>query len=619
MTSHGWNFGVSDVVNLPTSQGTGYVLAPDGSGGLTWIATSSIGVTDHGVLTGLGDDDHTGYLLATGTRTGAASQIQSFTNGVQLNTIKEIGFSGVTVKSSSDSQILVLTNSSIEFKKSLVMLARETYIRTYDTGFWTGLYIQNASSQNIAYFRPDWRSVGFGGYADYSTGGAQLAVKTVGNIVTFLAAASSGQTVDVVNFVNRYGQKAYKLTYADAHWFLGHVTVAGRVSSAPAFDRLQGADRRYTLTFTNCTGYSASTLFSGLHSGNSMICNAGVEGTVEIDFNPFTGWTAGTNTGFTYRQGALMLTFWPGAEASHVYVDSYQPVGGVDQWVNYVASEQNNVNTFVSIVMPDGVYIKKLRIRVYHASHAVWVSGISYFPTFPESISEMTYLPRFASDALKLSAPKLDYYDTTWTIRYSVDYQVANGATAVAYMYDTANALSTAGAKLASWRNNGTEHTFVDRYGGLTVNETGADTDSRFEGDTATSLLVIDAGLDAVQIGTTTAGVIADFRSTAIVFNEDGADRDVRFEGDTDANNLFSDASTDRIGIGTNAPGYKLDVAGGVNVTAGNVFRVAGTQVVAAQGAAVADASGGATVDAEARTAINDLLARIRAHGLIAT
>lgn len=39
----------------------------------------------------------------------------------------------------------------------------------------------------------------------------------------------------------------------------------------------------------------------------------------------------------------------------------------------------------------------------------------------------------------------------------------------------------------------------------------------------------------------------------------------------------------------------------------------------AAQPAAVADAAGGATVDAEARTAINDLLARLRTLGIIAT
>ena len=37
------------------------------------------------------------------------------------------------------------------------------------------------------------------------------------------------------------------------------------------------------------------------------------------------------------------------------------------------------------------------------------------------------------------------------------------------------------------------------------------------------------------------------------------------------------------------------------------------------QPAAVADASGGATVDAEARTAINDLLARLLTLGVITT
>jgi len=47
-------------------------------------------------------------------------------------------------------------------------------------------------------------------------------------------------------------------------------------------------------------------------------------------------------------------------------------------------------------------------------------------------------------------------------------------------------------------------------------------------------------------------------------------------------------------------------------------LKVGGTKVVGAQGAAVPDAAGGVTVDAEARAAINTLLARCRAHGLIA-
>lgn len=50
----------------------------------------------------------------------------------------------------------------------------------------------------------------------------------------------------------------------------------------------------------------------------------------------------------------------------------------------------------------------------------------------------------------------------------------------------------------------------------------------------------------------------------------------------------------------------------------GNI-KVQANKVIGAQAASVGDATGGATVDAEARTALNDLLAKLRAHGLIAT
>jgi hypothetical protein len=70
---------------------------------------------------------------------------------------------------------------------------------------------------------------------------------------------------------------------------------------------------------------------------------------------------------------------------------------------------------------------------------------------------------------------------------------------------------------------------------------------------------------------------------------------------------------------------YAIDIpAGDVVLTDGFLILTDGgvtvgtNQVVGAQEAAVADASGGATVDAEARTAINTLLSRLRTHGLIA-
>jgi hypothetical protein len=54
--------------------------------------------------------------------------------------------------------------------------------------------------------------------------------------------------------------------------------------------------------------------------------------------------------------------------------------------------------------------------------------------------------------------------------------------------------------------------------------------------------------------------------------------------------------------------------AGAIN---GSQFQVGGTRVVTTRQAAVAAPAGGATIDTQARTAINDIIARLVAHGLI--
>ena len=82
-------------------------------------------------------------------------------------------------------------------------------------------------------------------------------------------------------------------------------------------------------------------------------------------------------------------------------------------------------------------------------------------------------------------------------------------------------------------------------------------------------LRVTNTGVEVVadQFVNLDASGNVSFDGGTFVFNESGADKDARFEGDTDANLLFLDASTDRVGIGTSLPAAKLDVNGPASVT----------------------------------------------------
>ena len=50
--------------------------------------------------------------------------------------------------------------------------------------------------------------------------------------------------------------------------------------------------------------------------------------------------------------------------------------------------------------------------------------------------------------------------------------EVADGATADGFVFNTENALSTAGAKIASFQNNGSEQAYIDKDGGITISNT---------------------------------------------------------------------------------------------------------------------------------------------------
>ena len=58
---------------------------------------------------------------------------------------------------------------------------------------------------------------------------------------------------------------------------------------------------------------------------------------------------------------------------------------------------------------------------------------------------------------------------TNGTNRALLNPKIADGASAVAYIEDTHNSLTTPGAKLKSFRNQGTEKTFIDKDGNVEV------------------------------------------------------------------------------------------------------------------------------------------------------
>jgi hypothetical protein len=86
--------------------------------------------------------------------------------------------------------------------------------------------------------------------------------------------------------------------------------------------------------------------------------------------------------------------------------------------------------------------------------------------------------------------------------------------------------------------------------------------------------------------------------------------------------NLLTSPTTMNVGTGASAAltiGHASAVAtinGGVNVPTGKVYKVNSVQVVGAQGAAIADATDDPS---DISDKLNYLLARVRAHGLIAT
>jgi hypothetical protein len=216
---------------------------------------------------------------------------------------------------------------------------------------------------------------------------------------------------------------------------------------------------------------------------------------------------------------------------------------------------------------------------------------------------------------------------------FSIESCYFENSTSLGSQYSVLLGTGTSAAEAISITNCN----FGSRTGGITIRNDNGQTvliDGCYEGAAVASFFYNSALGRNVMLGTNRAGAAVlyfdgfDAGSDSVIIG--GAGTYVNQQGPTQRGygfNGISGFNQDLIirtrGGGTNAvvwqaiDGTTIGSVSNAGVYNGSQYNVGGTRVVTSRQAAVAAPAGGATVDTQARTAINDIIARLVAHGLI--
>jgi hypothetical protein len=290
-----------------------------------------------------------------------------------------------------------------------------------------------------------------------------------------------------------------------------------------------GANSAAAGTFTTLT---ATTLGGALNANNQAITN------VNIDSGAIDGVTLGTNSPVTNAQ-----------------IDNINING------NAITSTDTNGNIDLTPNGTGEVNITKVDIDggvIDNVTIGGSTAAAGTFTTVSATTGNITSVNATTVDATNVEVTNIKakdgtaaatIADSTGKITVSTELAVDN--------------LNLSGNAITSTNTNGN----ID----LTPNGTGEVNITKVDIDSGT--------IDGTSVGASSASTGAfttlsatgnvDFNGGTFVFNDSGADKDARFEGDTDTNLLFLDASADTVFVGTtsNTNSSKLVVNGTISET----------------------------------------------------